>query len=181
MDGEHPRPRVLASQQARSGAGELPVRDATSRFEIHSGARIGGIHPHSDRKSPEAIERKGVAGVHCTARVRNRQKAKEIDVGKGRFAIRDSRHGRQTAEPKRAGDCVWPGRKPPARCQRRSGPFTSFPSPRLSASRVNRGRRKGERAKAGTHRWSRSITTYGSTRPLNCQVILSCSMRSNEE
>jgi hypothetical protein len=26
---------------------------------------IGGIHPHGDRKSPEAIEDKGVAGVHC--------------------------------------------------------------------------------------------------------------------
>jgi hypothetical protein len=40
---------------------------------------IGGIHPHGDRKSPEAIERKGVAGVHGATRVRKKQKRKEID------------------------------------------------------------------------------------------------------
>jgi hypothetical protein len=37
-----------------------------------SNGEIGGIHPHGDRKSPEAIERKGIAGVHCAARVRKR-------------------------------------------------------------------------------------------------------------
>jgi hypothetical protein len=44
---------------------------------------IGGIHPHGDRKSPEAIESNGVAGVHCATRVRKEQKRRGLGVGKG--------------------------------------------------------------------------------------------------
>jgi hypothetical protein len=42
----------------------------------------GGVHPHCDGKSPEAIEDKGVAGVHCASRVRRESlEIKELSDG----------------------------------------------------------------------------------------------------
>jgi len=38
-----------------------------------------GVHPHCDGKSPEAIEDKGVAGVHCLSRVRKLLEIKELN------------------------------------------------------------------------------------------------------
>jgi hypothetical protein len=52
---------------------------------------IGGIHPHGNRKSPETVECIGVAGVHCAARVRKKQKRKGLDVGKRQLVIGDWR------------------------------------------------------------------------------------------
>jgi hypothetical protein len=34
-------------------------------FAENALGKRGGIHPHGDGKSPQAIERKEVAGVHC--------------------------------------------------------------------------------------------------------------------
>jgi hypothetical protein len=49
----------------------------------------GGIHPHGDRKSPEAIENKGVEERPLRKRVRKRQKRKKLEVDKGHFVIPD--------------------------------------------------------------------------------------------
>jgi hypothetical protein len=45
---------------------------------------VRGIHPHGDGKSPQAIEDKGVAGVHCAARVRKLLEVKGLNEGNGR-------------------------------------------------------------------------------------------------
>jgi hypothetical protein len=74
---------------------------------------IGGVHPHGDRKSPEAIESIGVAGVHCAARVRKKRKRKGLDVGKRQLVIGDWR------PVGRGRDRFWPGPNSPARCQMR--------------------------------------------------------------
>jgi hypothetical protein len=42
-------------------------------------SRQGGIHPHCDRKSPEAFEYKGVARRLLRKRVRKRLEAKKLD------------------------------------------------------------------------------------------------------
>ena len=40
-----------------------------------------GIHPHCDGKSPQAVERKRVAGVHCVSRVRKLLEIKGLNDG----------------------------------------------------------------------------------------------------
>jgi hypothetical protein len=75
---------VMATARAFCGAGF--GRLVVWLFILCSSiGEIGGIHPHGDGKSPEAIESNGVAGVHCAARVRKKQKGKKIDVGRGHF------------------------------------------------------------------------------------------------
>jgi hypothetical protein len=39
------------------------------------------VYPHCDGKSPEAIEDKRVAGVHCASRVRKLLEIKELNDG----------------------------------------------------------------------------------------------------
>jgi hypothetical protein len=81
---------VMAAAGAFGGAG---FGSLVVHFRFLEWREIGGIHPHGNRKSPEAIEGKGVAGAHCAARVRKKQKIKWLDREKSAFGRVPERSG----------------------------------------------------------------------------------------
>jgi hypothetical protein len=83
---------LIVKEKVRNGTKKKGDRSVSVGAQQGSNSLCGergGIYPHGDRKSPEAIEDKGVAGTHCAARVRKRQKRKKLNVGEAQFVIRE--------------------------------------------------------------------------------------------